>query len=96
MYKDKNISIVIPCYNEETQIEAVVNGLPDFIDKIIIIDDKSSDNTIQVIKELENNNRKYKAGPSNPSLSPHFRINLAKEFMRVDLPTPGIPVIPIR
>ena len=56
MYKDKNISIVIPCYNEETQIEAVVNGLPDFIDKIIIIDDKSSDNTIQVIKELENNN----------------------------------------
>ena len=38
MYKDKSISVVVPCHNEELQIEAVVNGLPDFIDKIIIID----------------------------------------------------------
>ena len=56
MYKDKSISVVVPCHNEELQIEAVVNGLPDFIDKIIIIDDESSDNTLEVIKALENGN----------------------------------------
>ena len=32
MYK-KTISIVIPCYNEQTQIEQVVYGLPIYVDK---------------------------------------------------------------
>ena len=56
MIKEKSISVVIPCYNEETQIESVVNGIPDYIDKIILIDDKSSDNTYKIIKQFENNN----------------------------------------
>ena len=56
MLKNNKISVVVPCHNEETQIESVVNGIPDYIDKIILIDDKSSDNTSTIIKQLENNN----------------------------------------
>ena len=52
MIKEKSISVVVPCYNEETQIEMVVNGIPDYIDKIILIDDKSSDNTSKIIKQF--------------------------------------------
>ena len=58
MYKTKIVAIVVPCYNEQSQIEAVVKGLPEYIDKIVIIDDKSNDETVQIIKKLKNVNDK--------------------------------------
>jgi glycosyltransferase involved in cell wall biosynthesis len=53
MYKQKNIAIVIPCYNESNQILKVLSELPDFIDHIIIVDDKSKDHTISKVKLLK-------------------------------------------
>ena len=58
MYKNNIISIVIPCFNEETQIKTVVDNLPKYVDNIVIVDDKSTDNTVNIIKELKNNNEK--------------------------------------
>lgn len=58
MYQNNNIAAVIPCYNEESQISGVVNSMPEFIDRIIIIDDKSKDNTVQIVKELSESNSK--------------------------------------
>ncbi|MBU4486409.1 MAG: glycosyltransferase family 2 protein [Candidatus Delongbacteria bacterium] len=52
MYKEKNIAVIVPCYNEENQIKKVVSSMPDFVDKIVIIDDKSMDNTLKVVKDL--------------------------------------------
>lgn len=52
MYKDKKISVVVPAYNEETQIEKVVLTMPDLVDKIIIINDCSTDSTKTVVEEL--------------------------------------------
>jgi len=53
MFKDKSICTVIPAYNEATQICKVINTMPTFVDRIIIIDDSSTDNTVQVITELQ-------------------------------------------
>ena len=50
MYKGKKIGVVIPAYNEETQIGKVLESMPDYIDQIIIVDDNSTDKTIEVIK----------------------------------------------
>lgn len=58
MYKNSSISIVVPCYNEETQIFKVVDSMPDFVDKIIIIDDNSKDSTVEVIKDIITKNNK--------------------------------------
>ena len=58
MYKNKKTAIVIPCYNESTQISSVIKTLPEYIDNIIIIDDKSKDNTIEVVEECQKNNSK--------------------------------------
>lgn len=58
MYKQKTVCIVVPCHNEETQISSVINTIPGYVDKIIIIDDKSSDNTINVIKMCQDTNLK--------------------------------------
>ncbi|MDD3002697.1 MAG: glycosyltransferase family 2 protein [Candidatus Shapirobacteria bacterium] len=52
MYKNKTIGTVVPCYNEGKQIGKVVETMPKFIDKIIIIDDKSKDNTVAQIELL--------------------------------------------
>lgn len=50
MYKGKTVSVVIPCYNEETQIGNVVATMPEIVDHIVIIDDKSPDRTVEVVK----------------------------------------------
>jgi glycosyltransferase involved in cell wall biosynthesis len=57
MYKNKIIGAVVPCYNEGKQISKVVETMPNFVDKIIIIDDKSKDNTVKIIENLR---KKYK------------------------------------
>lgn len=48
MYKGYKIGVVIPCYNEETQIGMVIETMPDIVDYMIIVDDKSSDATLAV------------------------------------------------
>lgn len=53
MYKDKVISVVVPCYNEENQIHKVVETMPDFVDYIVIVDDKSKDGTVSRVLELK-------------------------------------------
>ena len=50
MYKNKTICVVIPAHNEENQILKVIETMPDFVDRIIIVDDCSSDGTVAVVK----------------------------------------------
>jgi glycosyltransferase involved in cell wall biosynthesis len=58
MYKGKSVSVVIPCYNEEKQITGVINAIPEFIDKIVVIDDKSRDKTFDILLKLKDANNK--------------------------------------
>jgi len=50
MLNKKTIAVVVPCYNEETQIGSVIETMPDFVDRIVIIDDNSTDNTLEVVR----------------------------------------------
>jgi len=50
MYKDKTVCVVVPAYNEEKLITRVIDTMPDFVDKIVVVDDKSSDRTVEIIK----------------------------------------------
>ena len=52
MYRNKRIGIVVPAYNEETQIERTVRTMPDFVDRIIVVDDMSKDRTVEIIEHL--------------------------------------------
>lgn len=53
MYKDKTVAVVVPCYNEESQIEMVISSMPEFIDYIVVVDDKSRDRTAQIAEEQQ-------------------------------------------
>ena len=52
MYKEHKIGVVIPAHNEENHIKDTVETLPDFVDKIYVIDDGSTDRTAEIIKTL--------------------------------------------
>lgn len=58
MYKNKKVSVVVPAYNEETQIARVIETMPDFIDMIVIVNDLSKDATSEVVR----NHPQYTAG----------------------------------
>jgi glycosyltransferase involved in cell wall biosynthesis len=43
--------VVVPAFNEEQQISKVIEGMPDFVDKIVIINDCSKDKTLSVVEK---------------------------------------------
>lgn len=57
------LSIIIPCFNEESTLSRIFNKVKDFNDlkkEIIIIDDCSTDSTPQIIKEIIEKNENVK------------------------------------
>ena len=52
IFQKYRIGVVVPAYNEERLITATVDGIPDYVDRIYIINDCSTDNTAQVIESL--------------------------------------------
>ena len=57
------ISVIIPCFNEEETIEKLVTQVliqDSLIHEIIIVDDKSTDNSRELIKNIANSNPKIK------------------------------------
>ncbi|MBN2609087.1 MAG: glycosyltransferase family 2 protein [Candidatus Fermentibacteraceae bacterium] len=52
MYRDKTIGVVVPAYNEETQIAGTVETMPDYVDRIVVIDDMSTDGTAEIVVRL--------------------------------------------
>jgi len=50
MYKDRKISLTIPCYNEEAGLTAIFKKIPNIFDEVIVVDNNCTDNTVQVAK----------------------------------------------
>jgi len=50
MYRNNRITVVIPCLNEEVAIDRVLDGLPAFVDEIIVVDNNSTDRTAEVAR----------------------------------------------
>jgi len=48
----KYIVVVLPAYNSERTLEATVREIPDSVDKIILVDDGSRDQTVAVARRL--------------------------------------------
>ena len=53
MINNKKIIVVLPAYNASNTLLATYNEIPfDIVDEVILVDDNSSDNTIDVAKQL--------------------------------------------
>lgn len=65
MLNGKTVAVVVPAYNEETQIGMVIESMPSYVDRIVIVNDKSKDKTEEVITDYI-----AKDGKSEMSLKP--------------------------
>jgi glycosyltransferase involved in cell wall biosynthesis len=50
MYKNRQVTVVIPCLNEEKGIVEVLTRMPSFVDEVIVVDNKSTDRTAEMAK----------------------------------------------
>jgi glycosyltransferase involved in cell wall biosynthesis len=51
MYRQLRVAVVVPAYNEERAVAAAVAGVPGFVDRIIVVDDASTDATSQCARD---------------------------------------------
>jgi len=71
LYKNRKITVIIPCLNEEQGIERVLVRMPEFVDEVIVVDNGSTDRTSEVAasfgakvirEEVRGYGRAYKRG----------------------------------
>lgn len=71
--KEINLSIIIPCYNVEKYvrecIESVLNQKTNFKYEVILINDGSQDNTLNILKEYEDQNNVILINQENKGFS---------------------------
>ena len=52
MYKDRSITVIIPCLDEEEGLAQVLSRLPNFVDQVIVVDNGSTDGTGEVARRF--------------------------------------------
>ena len=102
MFEGSSIAVVVPCYREETQIRGVIETMPAFVDRIIVVDDRSPDRTADVVREcmsvdhrvellVHEENRGVGAGIAT-STSSIFMVLWLTRAIAATRPPPGTPV----
>lgn len=52
MYKKYKVSLCLPCRNEANHLSEVVKRIPKFVDEVIVVSNKSTDDTVAVARKL--------------------------------------------
>ena len=70
MLNGKMVAVVVPAYNEERQVGMVIETMPGFVDRIIVVDDCSTDKTLEKVKSyLQTPHNKTSVSPVRKVLS---------------------------
>lgn len=48
MFEGRTVAAIVPAYNESAHVGDVIRRMPDYVDRIIVVDDRSSDDTAAV------------------------------------------------
>ena len=55
MFEGKTVGIVVPAYNEELLIGKTLASMPEYVDKIIVVNDGSADKTLEIVRNFQLN-----------------------------------------
>ena len=55
MYRGRSIGVVIPAYNVVRSIRKVIEGVPEWVDRVIVVDDASRDETLEAARGIASN-----------------------------------------
>lgn len=65
MYNGKTVAAVVPAYNEENLIADTIKSVPDYIDKVYVVNDGSRDRTAEIVSAFTNDRIKLINHPVN-------------------------------
>ena len=65
MIENKSICIVVPVYNVGNKIVDFISSIPDYVDKIIVIDDKCPLKSGLILKKYTENKNEYLFNENN-------------------------------
>ena len=51
MYRGMSVGVVVPCHNEGHLIDTVIETMPEYVDRIIVVDDVSTDETAGIVEQ---------------------------------------------
>jgi len=51
LYRGKKITVYMPCRNEARNLPRVLKSIPPFVDEVLVVDNNSTDTTLQVAKK---------------------------------------------
>lgn len=58
MFKEKSVAVVVTAHNEEKLILKVLETLPSWVDKVFVIDDCSTDQTVEIVEQYISTDRR--------------------------------------
>jgi glycosyltransferase involved in cell wall biosynthesis len=58
VYRGRKIGVAVPAYNEEKYIAKTLEEMPDFVDRIYVVDDCSKDGTAKIVEDFMKKDRR--------------------------------------
>ena len=69
MYNGNTVGVVVPAYNEQGFVGEVIDTVPDFVDRVYVVDDRSTDDTWQEIRDHAEAANRAASTPEAPRAS---------------------------
>jgi len=90
MLSGKTVAVVVPAYNERDQVILVLETMPDFVDRIVVVNDRSTDDTAaRVLEYAQRVNRDDRAIPLTRNKTAASKYNeaelVAEQMNRAEL-----------